>query len=92
MAFIDELVSAIGKEKVLTDPAELYVYGTDWSPRTPDEVRPPEVVVLPNTTRDIQRIVNIAYAHGVPVTAGGGLTGMLGGAVPLFGGIYIDTT
>ena len=92
MAFIDELVSAIGEEKVLTDPAELYVYGADWSPRTPDEVRPPEVVVLPNTTRDIQRIINIAYAHGVPVTAGGGLTGMLGGAVPLFGGIYIDTT
>ena len=92
MSYLDELISAIGQEKVLTDPAELYVYGTDWSPRTTDEIRPPDVVVLPGTTRDIQRIIKIAYAHEVPVTAGGGLTGMLGGAVPKYGGIYIDTT
>ncbi|HIH00948.1 TPA: FAD-binding oxidoreductase, partial [Thermoplasmata archaeon] len=92
MSYIDELITAIGREKVLTDPSELYVYGTDWSPRTSDEIRPPDVVVLPSTTRDVQRIVKIAYARDVPVTAGGGLTGMLGGAVALYGGIYIDTT
>jgi glycolate oxidase len=50
------------------------------------------VVVLPRTTRDVQRTVKIAFNHGIPVTAGGGLTGMLGGAVPIYGGIYIDTT
>jgi FAD/FMN-containing dehydrogenase len=92
MSYVEELVSAIGREKVLTDPAELFVYGTDWSPRTSEEVRPPDVVVLPNTTRDVQRIIRIAYANDVPVTAGGGLTGMLGGAVALYGGIYVDTT
>jgi glycolate oxidase len=92
MSYAEELVAALGKEKVLLDPAERFVYGADWSPRTPDEFFPPDVVVLPRTTRDVQRIIKIAFEHDVPVTAGGGLTGMLGGAVPLFGGIYIDTT
>jgi len=92
MSYIDELMTALGKEKVLLDPAERFVYGADWSPRTPDEFFPPDVVVLPKTTRDVQRTVKIAYEHEMPVTAGGGLTGMLGGAVPIFGGIYIDTT
>ena len=92
MSYTEELVAALGKEKVLLDPSERFVYGADWSPRTPDEFVPPDVVVLPRTTRDVQRIVKIAYQHEVPVTAGGGLTGMLGGAVPIYGGIYIDTT
>ena len=92
MKYISELKTALGDEKVLTDPAELYVYGADWSPRTSDEIRPPEVVIQPRTTRDVQRTVKVAYANEIPVTAGGGLTGMLGGAVSLYGGIYIDTT
>ncbi|MCX6658238.1 MAG: FAD-binding protein, partial [Euryarchaeota archaeon] len=92
MSYVDELVTALGKEKVLTDPSEKFVYGADWSPRTPDEFVPPDVVVLPRTTRDVQRTIKIAYAHEVPVTAGGGLTGMLGGAVAIYGGIYLDTT
>ena len=71
MSYIDELVTALGKEQVLTDPSEKFVYGADWSPRTPDEFVPPDVVVLPRTTRDVQRIIKIAYAHEIPVTAGG---------------------
>ena len=92
MSYIDELVSILGREKVLTDPSEKFVYGADWSPRTPDEFYPPDVVVLPRTTKDVQNIIKIAFENNVPVTAGGGLTGMLGGAVAVYGGIYIDTT
>jgi FAD/FMN-containing dehydrogenase len=92
MSYIDELVTALGKEKVLVDPSERFVYGADWSPRTSDEFCPPDVVVLPRTTKDVQNIVQVAFAHEIPVTAGGGLTGMLGGAIALYGGIYVDTT
>ena len=92
MSYIDELVTALGKEKVLVDPSERFVYGADWSPRTSDEFCPPDVVVLPRTTKDVQNIVQVAFEHEVPVTAGGGLTGMLGGAIALYGGIYVDTT
>src|SRR4030042_4741527 len=92
MSYIDELVSALGKEKVLLDPSERFVYGADWSPRTPDEFLPPDVVVLPRTTRDVQRIIKVAYGNDVPVTAGACLTGMLGGAMAIYGGIYVDMT
>src|SRR4030066_1530578 len=92
MSYTEELVAALGKEKVLLDPSERFVYGADWSPRTPDEFLPPDVVVLPRTTRDIQRIIKVAYGNDVPVTAGAGLTGMLGGAMAIYGGIYVDMT
>jgi len=88
--YIKELQKALGKDKVLTEEFERFIFGADWSPRTPDEIFPPEVVICPKTTEDVAKTVKIAYKHGVPVTAGGGLTGMAGGAVPIHGGIYID--
>jgi glycolate oxidase len=90
--YIDELIEAIGKDKVLQEDFERYVYGADWSPRTSDEIFPPDVVICPETTEDVKKTVEIAYKHGIPVTAGGGLTGMAGGAVPIHNGIYIDST
>jgi FAD/FMN-containing dehydrogenase len=52
----------------------------------------PDAVICPQTTEDVVIAVNIAYIYGIPVTVGGGLTGMAGGAVPIHGGIYIDST
>ena len=89
--YIEELKAALGA-KVLTQDFERFAYGADWSPRTPKEVFPPDVVICPKETEDVRKAVEIAYRHGVPVTAGGGLTGMAGGAVPIHGGIYIDAT
>jgi glycolate oxidase len=89
---IQELKDALGEDKVLTEDFERYVYGADWSPRTKDEIFPPDVVIVPKTTDDVAEVVKIAYKHGIPVTAGGGLTGMAGGAVPINNGIYIDST
>lgn len=90
--YIKELIKALGKEKVLTEDFERFVYGADWSPRTADEIFPPDVVICPKTTEDVQKVVEIAYKYEIPVTVGGGLTGMAGGAVPIYGGIYIDST
>src|SRR5512137_1959941 len=89
-AYIKELEKALGKEKVLTEEFQRYIFGADWSPRTNDEIFPPDVVIMPKTTEDVATAVKIAYKYGIPVTAGGGLTGMAGGAVPIYGGIYID--
>jgi glycolate oxidase len=88
--YVKELLKALGKDKVLTEDFERYIFGADWSPRTPDEMYPPDVVVCPKSTEDVSKAVKIAYKYGIPVTAGGGLTGMAGGAVPIHGGIYID--
>ncbi len=90
--YIDELKEQLGDDKVLTEDFERYVYGADWSPRTKDEIFPPDVVVCPKTTEDVAKAVKIAYEHEIPVTAGGGLTGMAGGAVPIHKGIYFDST
>ncbi|UCH90052.1 MAG: FAD-binding oxidoreductase [Thermoplasmata archaeon] len=90
--YIEELQKVLEPSKVLTEDFERFVYGADWSPRTPEEIYPPDVVILPKTTEDVQKVVQIAVKYKIPVTAGAGLTGMAGGAVPLYGGIYIDTT
>lgn len=89
--YIEELVAKLSN-KVLTEEFECYVYGMDWSPRTVEEIYPPDVVICPKTTEDIVIAVKIAYKYEIPVTVGGGLTGMAGGAVPVYGGIYIDST
>jgi glycolate oxidase len=86
------LISALGDKKVLLEDFERFVYGADWSPRTTKEIYPPDVVICPESTEDVQAVVKLAYEHKVPVTVGGGLTGMAGGAVPIYGGIYIDST
>jgi FAD/FMN-containing dehydrogenase len=90
--YIKELMGELGSDMVLTQDFERYVYGADWSPRTKDEIFPPDVVITPKTTEDVSKAVKIANKHGIPVTAGGGLTGMAGGAVPIHAGIYIDST
>ena len=40
--YIDELIEALGQDKVLKEDFERYVYGADWSPRTSDEIIPPD--------------------------------------------------
>jgi FAD/FMN-containing dehydrogenase len=90
--YIEELKGVLGEGKVLSEDFERFVYGTDWSPRTPDEVSPPDVVILPKSTEDVKKTVEIAVKYKIPVTTGAGLTGMAGGAVPIHGGIYIDST
>jgi len=90
-AYINELRSVLG-DKVLTHDFQRYIYGADWSPRTKHEIYFPDCVIVPRSTDDIMQIVQIAYEYGTPITVGGGLTGMLGSAVPIHGGIFIDST
>ncbi|MEW5759238.1 MAG: FAD-binding oxidoreductase [Candidatus Thermoplasmatota archaeon] len=92
MEYIQKLLEKLGKEKVHREDFVRYAYAMDWSPRTIDEVFLPDVVVRPTSTEDVVSIVKIGYEHNVPIVAGGGLTGMAGGAIAKYGGIYIDTT
>ena len=65
--YIEELIEAIGKDKVLTEDFERYVFGADWSPRTTDEIFPPDVVICPDSTEDVQKTVENAYKHSIHV-------------------------
>lgn len=73
-------------------------HGRDWWPLSIREVNEgrvphwPGVVVLPTTTDEVSRVVRIAGAHQIPVTAQGGRSGVVGGAVAPDGAIALDLT
>ncbi|MBO7149190.1 MAG: FAD-binding oxidoreductase [Clostridia bacterium] len=73
------------------------VYGDDINPDyAHDELggveRMPEVLVRVHTTEEISEIMKHAYERSIPVTVRGSGTGLVGSAVPLEGGILLETT
>jgi glycolate oxidase len=61
---------------------EMPIYGT----------RAPEAVVQPLTTEEVSAVMKICNDNRIAVTPRGAGTGLVGGAVPLYGGIVLDTT
>ena len=47
-------------------------------------------VCSPTTTEEVAAVVRVCRAHGVPVTAAGGRSGVCGASVPVFGGVLLD--
>lgn len=91
-----KLEAAIGKENVKTSKMERLLYSHDIAP-LPKETQiafknVPDVVVRPRSTADVQKIVKIANAEGVPITPRGASSWGLGGSMPIFGGIVMDMT
>ena len=52
----------------------------------------PEVLVRVHSTEEISQIMKLAYARTIPVTVRGSGTGLVGAAVPIEGGILLETT
>ena len=52
----------------------------------------PEVLVRVRSTEEISAIMKLAYEKNIPVTVRGSGTGLVGAAVPLHGGILLETT
>ncbi|MFL0246049.1 FAD-binding oxidoreductase [Candidatus Clostridium stratigraminis] len=50
----------------------------------------PEIVVKVLKTEEVSKIMKYAYEKNIPVTPRGSGTGLVGAAVPIFGGIVID--
>ena len=51
----------------------------------------PEAVCLVESTEEVSGIMSLCYEHEVPVTVRGAGTGLVGGCVPLCGGVVIST-
>ncbi len=83
---IAELTAAFGN-RVVTSQAVREQHGNTltWVPN-----QPPDAVVFPQATEDVQRIVRICAAHGVPVIAFGTGTSLEGHVNAPFGGVSID--
>ncbi|MHA1798085.1 MAG: FAD-binding oxidoreductase, partial [Candidatus Helarchaeota archaeon] len=84
---VKEIQNIVGKEFVSTDKEDLLIYAADM---TEEEPRLPDLIALPDTPEEIQKILGVANEFKIPVipyiTAAniGGLT------IPLHGGIVLD--
>ena len=92
-----ELAEIVGDAHVSTDDADRLVYATDWfwlpqmwldRGETP---RKPDYIVRPKSAEEISAILQVANAYRIPVIPWGGGSGSQGGALPVFGGIVLDT-
>ncbi len=54
--------------------------------------RMPDVLVRVQSTEQISAVMKLAYARSIPVTVRGSGTGLVGSAVPIEGGILLETT
>lgn len=88
-----ELAAAIGEHKVLWKEPDIVPYTKDtFRIRYEDEYKFfPDMVVLPETTSDVQKIVAVAASQKIPLIPKGGGSSRTGMLVPIRGGIVVDT-
>lgn len=89
-SLIKELENLLGKEKVISDPVDLMYYSYDSSFYARLNRFVPDVVVTPRSTEDVSAVMQLAYAHEIPVTPRGAGTGETCGGVAIQGGIVMD--
>ncbi len=88
----EDLVKILGKileeDRVLSDEISLAAFSFDAS-----NVRQmPDVVVRPSSEEEVEEILRAATEHGFPVTPRGAGTSLVGGPVPIEGGVILDLT
>jgi glycolate oxidase len=82
---IKALARVVGRQYVLTEPADLLLYSYDSSTARGQ----PGAVVLPASTEEVSAVVNLCARHGTPFVARGAGTNLSGGSVMLRGGVVI---
>ena len=86
---VAKLVEIVGKENVLVDEEISSDYAHD---ELGTVTRMPDVVVRVTTTEQVSKIMSLAWEKVIPVTVRGSGTGLVGAAVPVCGGILLETT
>lgn len=84
-----KLREVLGSEKVKDSQSWRLSYAYDGTPTGYRGV--PDVVVFPETTEDVAKILAFASEEGIPVYPRGAGSGLTGGAAPLEGGIVVST-
>jgi alkyldihydroxyacetonephosphate synthase len=92
-----ELADIVGEAHVSISDADKLIYSTDWSwmPQMwldrGQPLMPPDFIVHPGSPEEIAELLDIANKYKIPVVPWGGGSGTQGGALPMFGGILLDT-
>ena len=95
-ATIEALARIVGTPNVLTSTYDLDRYSADAL--TPFRAfgaearfdRLADLVVRPGSAEEVSEVVVLANRHGIPVIPYGGGTGVMGGVMPVCGGIIVD--
>jgi len=77
----------IGEENVFSDNTSILNYSHD---ETEDLHYPPEVVLKPENSKEISKILKFCNLKKIPVTPCGARTGLSGGSLPIFGGVALS--
>jgi FAD/FMN-containing dehydrogenase len=90
MEIFDSLSQSLGADVIFrgSDPA-LARHLRDFSYHTPESVVP-AAIALPRTVEQVSAILRICHERRQPITAQGGLTGLVGGAVPAGGEVALS--
>jgi glycolate dehydrogenase FAD-linked subunit len=88
MTLTDKLRAALGADSVYWATEDVIVYEYDYGL----DRAVPDLVALPRTTADVQTVVRLAQAEGMPIVPRGAGTGISGGAVPRGGGLVVATS
>jgi alkyldihydroxyacetonephosphate synthase len=95
-----DLEAIVGPRRVSLRGVDLDTYARDMWPRLliayrdagpPTATHRPHAVVWPENVREVVAVVKLAREQRIPIIPYGGGSGVCGGAVPLYGGITIDT-
>ncbi|MGQ9587267.1 MAG: FAD-binding oxidoreductase [Thermoplasmata archaeon] len=88
-----QLVGVLGEQRVLWKKADLAPYTKDtYRIRFDEDFKHfPDFVVLPENTSEVQKTVEIASRHEIPLIPKGGGSNRTGMLVPIHGGIIVDT-
>ena len=78
-AMIGQLRDSLPDLRIVTDPADLAPWLTDWRGRWTGRAA---AMVEPRTRMEVQAILRAANAHRVPIVPQGGNSSMVGGATP----------
>ena len=86
---VKALVDILGSERVIVGDDINPDYGHD---ELGGITHMPEVLVRVSTTEEISKVMKHAYKREIPVTVRGSGTGLVGSAVPIMGGILMETS
>lgn len=86
--FVDSLHQVLTPSQVVLAKADLEGYASD---HTEDLVYVPQVVVLPQDTREVAEVVRLCAEYDIPITTRGAGSGLAGGCLPTRGGVVLST-
>jgi len=85
--FVSAVEGVLPRQAIIREPEQLLTYECDG---LTGQRMIPALVVLPETAEQVQGVVRLCHARGVPFVARGAGTGLSGGALPVADGIVIS--